>query len=277
MPPETLEATDPMRAFVEAVNHNEPAALATVVRSQAEGAPPVTAKLVVWTDGRVLGSLGPNVDAAVIADARQALREGTSRSFIYPKPTGGRTRRAERTAQFEVYVEVVKPPTLLVVGAGHVGGFVAKLGKLVGMQVAIIDDRPEFANRERFPEADQIICEDFVPAIRSFPIDETTFIVVVTRGHKQDETSVREVINSKAAYIGMIGSRRRAGAVLKLLRDSGVSREALDRVRTPIGLDIGAETPEEIAVSVIGEIIMTRLGGTGRPLSAIEKVAFRDE
>ncbi|MEK7214540.1 MAG: XdhC family protein, partial [Chloroflexota bacterium] len=86
-----------------------------------------------------------------------------------------------------------------------------------------------------------------------------------------------EVVESKAAYIGMIGSRRRAGAVMKLLRDSGIPREALARVRTPIGLDIGAETPEEIAVSVIGEIIMTRLGGTGRPLSQVEKVAFLDE
>ncbi|MEK7217061.1 MAG: XdhC/CoxI family protein, partial [Chloroflexota bacterium] len=246
MSPETPEAAAAMRAFVEAVNRNEPVALATVVRSQAEGAPAPTAKLVVWADGRVMGTLGQTADGAVIADARHALREGTSQSFIYPKPPGARTRRAERAAQFEVYVEVVRPPTRLGVGAGHVGGFVAKLGKMVGMQVAVIDDRSDFANRERFPEADQIICEDFVPALRSFSIDETTFIVVVTRGHKQDETSVREVVESKAAYIGMIGSRRRAGAVMKLLRDSGIPREALARVRTPIGLDIGAETPEEI-------------------------------
>lgn len=271
------ETVDPLRAFVEAVNRNEPVALATVVNRRSAEGPDPTAKMAVWADGRTLGSLGTAVDAEVVPDALAALAKGTSQSFIYPKTGGPRTRRAEQAAEFEVYVEVVKPPTLLVVGAGHVGGFVAKLGKLVGMQVAVIDDRPEFANRERFPEADRIICEDFIPALRAFPIDAGTFVVVVTRGHKQDETSVREVIASEAGYIGMIGSRRRAGAVLKLLRDSGVPRAALERVRTPIGLDIGAETPEEIAVSIVAEIIMTRLGGTGRPLSQVEKVAFLDE
>jgi len=270
------ETLDPLRAFVAAVNRHEAVALATVVSRRDSGGPEPTAKMAVWGDGRTLGSLGAAFDAMVVPDARDALAQGTSQSFIYPKTGGPRTRRAEQQAAFEVYVEVVKPPTLLVVGAGHVGGFVAKLGKLVGMQVAVIDDRPEFANRERFPEADRVICDDFIPALQGFPIDASTFLVVVTRGHKQDETSVRAVIGSKAGYIGMIGSRRRAGAVLKLLRESGVPRAALERVRTPIGLDIGAETPEEIAVAIIAEIIMTRLGGTGRPLSQVEKLAFLD-
>ena len=100
--------------------------------------------------------------------------------------------------------------------------------------------------------------------------------MVVTRGHKQDETSVRAVIDAPAAYIGMIGSKRRAGAVLKLLRESGVSAEALARVRTPIGLDISAETPEEIAVSIIAEIVLTRHGGSGLPMSQVERAAFRE-
>ena len=266
-----------MQAFVAAVNRNEPVALVTAIKSQAEGAPTQGARLVVWGDGRVQGSFGEGFDAAVVEDARQALTLGTSQAFLYPKSPGVRTRRMERAASFETYVEVVRPPTLLVVGGGHIGGFVAKLGKLVGFRVAVMDDRPDFANADRFPDADEIICDDFIPALQRFPINETTYIVVVTRGHKQDETSVRHVVDSPAAYIGMIGSKRRAGAVLKLLRDSGIRREALERVRTPIGLDIGGETPEEIAVSIIAEIIMTRYGGTGRPMSQVERVSFLED
>lgn len=269
MSPETL---DLMQAFVEAVNRNEAVALITVVRSQAPGLPPPSTRIVVWEDGRVLGSFGKKWDDAVLADAHTSLATGFSQAFSYPKTA--RTRRAEQSATFEVYVEVVRPPTLLVVGGGHVGGFVAKLGKMVGFQVAVLDDRPEFANRERFPDADQIICEDFVPALERFPITDSTFVVVVTRGHKQDEISVRTVVSSEAAYIGMIGSKRRASAVMKLLADSGVPRDLLDRVHSPIGLDIHAETPEEIAVSIIAEIIMTRLGGTGASLSKVVPLSY---
>lgn len=272
MSPDT-QPLDLMRAFVEAVNRNEAVALITVVRSQAPDLPLPSARLIAWEDGRVLGSFGKEWDDAVLADARVSLAQGVSQAFIYPK-TSLRSRRAERSATFEVYVEVVRPPTLLVVGGGHVGGFAAKLGKMVGFQVAVLDDRPEFANRERFPDADQIICEDFVPALERFPITDSTYVVVVTRGHKQDEISVRTIVNSEAAYIGMIGSKRRASAVMKLLADSGVPRELLDRVHSPIGLDIHAETPEEIAVSIIAEIIMTRLGGTGAPLSKVVPLSY---
>ncbi|MBI2888160.1 MAG: XdhC family protein [Chloroflexi bacterium] len=266
---------DLLQAFIQAVNRNEAVALVTVVKSQAEGAPPQSAKMVVWGDGRVLGSLGGDFDPAVLEDARQALALGASQSFIYPKASV-RTRRMEEMASFEVYVEVVQPPTLLVVGGGHVGGSVARLAKVAGFQVVVLDDRPDFANREHFPEVDQVICEDFTSALQKFPISETTYIVVVTRGHKHDEAALREVVGSPAAYVGMIGSRRRAGTVLKLLRDSGVPKEALERVRTPIGLDIHAETPEEIAVSIVAELIMTRNGGTGRPLSQVERISFLD-
>ncbi len=264
-----------LQAFSRAVNRSEPVALVTVVRSTAPGGPPPAAKLLLRADGTVMGELpGPHAEA-LLADARAALKAGESGAFVYPKPSA-RTRASEEAAVLEAYVEVVRPPTLLIVGGGHVGGCVARIGKYVGFQVAVLDDRPDFANREKFPDADQIICEDFIPALERFPIDETTYIVVVTRGHKHDEAAVRAVLQSDAAYIGMIGSRRRAGAVMKLIRDSGVPDEALAKVRTPIGLDIGAETPEEIAVSIVGELLTVRLGGTGRPLSQVRSVMFTD-
>ncbi len=263
-----------MQAFAKAVNRSEPVALVTVVRSTTDYAP-AGAKLLLRANGTTLGDLASAFAAEVVADAKRSLALGVSEAFVYPKPRA-RTRRSEESAAFEVYVEVVRPPTLLIVGGGHVGARVAKLAKFVGFQVAVLDDRPDFANAERFPDADQIICEDFIPALERFPIDETTYIVVVTRGHKHDEAAVRTVVTSPAAYIGMIGSRRRAGAVMKLIRDSGVSVETLARVRTPIGLDIGAETPEEIAVSIVGELLTVRLGGSGRPLSDVAGVAFAE-
>lgn len=266
---------DILGSFVDAVNRQEPVALVTVVKSDAPDAPPPGAKLLLWEDGRTLGSLGGSWDAAVLQDAQATLALGQSQSFLYPKASV-RTRQAEISATFQVYVEVVRPPTLLVVGAGHIGASVARLGKLAGFRVAVLDDRPDFANRERLPDVDEVLCEDFVPALQRFPVAEDTYVVVVTRGHKQDEASLRQVLDSQAAYIGMIGSRRRAGAVLKLLQESGVSQEALARIRTPIGLNIRAETPEEIAVSIVAELIMVRRGGTGLPLSQVANVSHRD-
>jgi xanthine dehydrogenase accessory factor len=120
--------------------------------------------------------------------------------------------------------------------------------------------------------ADRVICGDLVEELRRFPIDGATYIVLVSRGHKQDETSLLEVAASDAAYVGMIGSQRRVSTVLTHLARAGVPREALERVHTPIGLDIGAETPEEIAVSIVAELIEVRRGGTGTRLSQLRKV-----
>ncbi|MBI4499093.1 MAG: XdhC family protein [Chloroflexi bacterium] len=264
--------TEELQAFLEAVSRNESVALATVVKNQGGEGPAVGARLVVWADGRTQGSLGnPGLDQEVRQDALEALAAGASVSMIYPKARV-RTRRAEAEALLEVFIEVVQAPQLVVVGAGHIGYFVARLGKMVGFQVTVVDDREDFATAERFPEADQILNTDYTEALRSIDIDENTAFVLVSRGHKQDESALREVVGSEAGYVGMIGSRRRVGAVLKHQHEEGVPLEKLQRVRTPIGLDIGAETPQEIAVSILAELIMTRKGGTGIPMSQKERI-----
>src|SRR3712207_3958227 len=164
-------------------------------------------------------------------------------------------------------VEVVEAPArLVIVGGGHIGRSLCRMGAECGFSVTVIDDRPDYANRERFPEADRVICADFEAALGELPVDHNSYIVLVTRGHKQDELSLRSLVVRPAAYLGMIGSKRRTGAVLQHLADDGFDAEALTRVRTPIGLDIGAETPEEIAVSILAEMIMVRRGGSGRPM-----------
>ncbi len=159
----------------------------------------------------------------------------------------------------DVFVEpILSPPTLYIFGAGHISVSIAKIGNMVGFRVVVIDDRAEFANPERFPEADEILVQDFSVDSLSLKINKSSYIVLVTRGHLSDEVVLEWVVGTEAVYIGMIGSRKKTATVLAHLQSKGVPKELLDRVYSPIGLDICAETPGEIAVSILGEIIKVR-------------------
>jgi xanthine dehydrogenase accessory factor len=174
----------------------------------------------------------------------------------------------EGLPQVSVFFELALPrPTLVVVGAGHVAVPVAEVGRLMDFEVVVIDDRPSFANAARFPTADRILVDDFEAALDTLPITPSTYVVLVTRGHAHDVRSLRRIIEKSAAYIGMIGSRRRVFAVFKLLHEEGVPIETLLRVHAPIGLDIETETPGEIAVSIGAEILKARRGGRAASLS----------
>ncbi|TMB95740.1 MAG: hypothetical protein E6J42_10150, partial [Chloroflexi bacterium] len=196
----------------------------------------------------------------------------------YFSPSGEPLTRldAGSSAAYQVMFEVHESqPRLLIIGGGHIGKALAVIGNLCGFSVEVVDDRPEYANAERFPEADRITRGRFDEVLADYPIDRNTHIVCVTRGHKHDETSLRLVADTPAAFVGMIGSRRRSAAVLQHLREEGVEPSALDRVRTPIGLDIGAETPEEIAVAIMAEIILLRRGGSGAPMREAKRARAR--
>jgi len=162
-----------------------------------------------------------------------------------------------------LFVEPIYPPArLIILGGGHIAVPLASMGKTLGFQVSVVDDRPTFANQTRFPEADQVLCQDFRAAIVSLGIDLNSYVIIVTRGHQHDRTCLEEVLRQQpAAYVGMIGSRRKCAAVLNDLRETGADPMRLAAVYAPIGLDIGAQTPEEIAVSIIAEIIMVRHKG----------------
>lgn len=257
------------RAILAAINGGGTVVTVTIIDAPEGSEPSPGAKMLVRPDGSKVGGLSAGaLDESVAALALAAIpRHATETIYLLPDGSEVRRQDAERLGAFQVLVEVIEPPaTLLVVGAGHIGRSLARFGAEVGMSVAVLDDRPDYADPALIPEADQVICADFEEALADFPINENTYIVMVTRGHKQDELSLRATIRSRAAYVGMIGSRRRTGAVLQHLEDEGVPREVLDRVHTPLGLDIGAETPEEIAISIIAEIIMVRRGGRGGPM-----------
>lgn len=250
--------------LLEAAGGGEPVLLATILEpgptSLEQGA-----KMLVEPGGARSGTLGdPALDDLVAERAPDAFRRHGAET-VYAGSEGLSERTiADATS---IYLEVVESkPVFLVVGAGHIGRALAKLADFLDYHVAVLDDREDFADPELLPEADEVICDDFEEALARYPINANTSIVMVTRGHKQDELSLRRCLGRDAGYIGMIGSKRRTAAVLEHLREEGFDPDDLARVRTPIGLAIGAETPEEIAISIMAEVVMLRRGGDGSPM-----------
>lgn len=235
-------------------------ALVLVVKATGVYATTLGYRALVWLDGASSADLGlGTVGTRIVADARQCLLLRQPQLLTYHEADG----------QLEVFVEVQRrPPTLIIVGAGHVAVPLAQLGKLIDFEVVVLDDRPQYANTKRFPMADRVLAQPFQPTLRDWPIDNDTYIVLVTRGHSHDVACLLEVLDSPARYIGMIGSKRRIKGVFDLLtREQGLNPDKFERVYAPIGLDIGAESPAEIAVGIIAEIINIYRGGRAVSLS----------
>ncbi len=258
-------------AIEAALAGGPPVAVATVVTGGAASLA-AGAKLLVRADGRTLGSLGS-------AEANEALREIAVAAFTaMPRivtgtwylADGAATDRPSQAVEgaAEVMLQLFEAPArLVIVGAGHVGLALATMAELLGYETTVLDDRVEFANRERFPMAHRILVEEVGAALDSLTLDASTAVVLVSRGHRVDEEALRHAVGRGAGYVGMIGSRRRTRTVLDHLAAEGYPAAALEAVSTPVGLDIGAETPEEIAVSILAEMTMVRRGGTGTRMS----------
>jgi xanthine dehydrogenase accessory factor len=271
------DGADELAAGVlRAVADHRPAITATIV-GRSRGMPCTLGEktLIVDQRRRVGGFDFPALEARVIADAAAVVQDARSQVRNYAFEEGNGTGLAT-AGQISVFFDLALPqPTLIVVGAGHVAVPIAQVGRLLDFDVIVVDDRAAFANQERFPSANQIIVEDFETAIDDLPITASTYVVLVTRGHAHDVRALRKIIRKQAAYIGMIGSRRRVYAVFKLLRDEGVPVEDLLRVHAPIGLDIKTETPGEIAVSVGAELLKVRRGGDAASMSDILRPQYR--
>lgn len=255
------EARHPM-ALVVGVSGSPELVGARVVVRQAKGG----AKSLV-------GSFGD----AVLDDGALAL--GTQRLEEHRASTKGLYElKSASGSTVQVYVEVHYPqPDLVIVGAGHIAQPLCSTGALMGFRVIVVDDRPDFATRERFPEAERIVRVDFMDPFADIPIHSTSHIVLVTRGHKYDFECLRHLLKTEVEppYVGMIGSRRRIRAAFSQLQGEGMPKDRLSRVRAPVGLDIGAETPVEIAVAVAAEIVLQWRGGTGVPLAEQERILER--
>ena len=240
--------------------------LARVIQAPDESL--VGVRLLVTAEGAVRRE-GPAVPSAAEPTPELRLIESKATELLARERAPVRTlwyhgdgvwNERKHGAQFGALFEIVRPqPELLICGAGHVGHATARLGVFLDYKVTLVDERAEFACRERVPEpAIELIARPFDEALRDFPVTAVTSIVIVTRGHAQDETCLREVLRSRAGYIGMIGSKRRVGGIFERLLRDGFTREETERVHAPIGLRIGARTPEEIAVAILAEIIAVR-------------------
>jgi xanthine dehydrogenase accessory factor len=241
-----------LKEALKRINKGETIALVTIVETKGSTPREVGAKMLVNKDGLISGTIGGGItEAKVIKKAKEAIKKGEDGLLNYHLTK-------EDAALDEGAICGGDKEEVLIFGAGHIAACVSKLAKTVGFKVTIIDDRKEFANQDRFPEADEIIVEETEKALTHLEITPSTYIIVLTRGHLKDEEVLGSVIKSGAAYIGMIGSREKNATVFQQLTKKGISQEELDKVHTPIGININAQTPEEIAVSIMAEIIQVR-------------------
>jgi xanthine dehydrogenase accessory factor len=251
---------------LEAQEGGEPVALVTVVSAPDQGA--VGKRLVVTADS-LQGTLGPaELDERAVASARECLAEDERGIREIEAPDGA----------WQLYIESQSAlPELLIVGAGHIARPLHRIGAMLGFRVTVADDRPEFADEKWFPEAERVRLLDFSDPFKELDVGPASYIVLVTRGHKYDYDCIHQLLkmDARPAYLGMIGSRRRVRATLEALVADGIDPQRLTDVHAPIGLDIGAETPEEIALAIAAEIVALRRGGSGEKLSGEERVLDR--
>ena len=234
------------------------AAVATIVGTKGSTPREVGAKMLIHEDGKILGTIGGGCMEAEVWQEAMKVIAGDKPKTIHFDLTG---RAAEESGMIcggvmDIYIEPIVPtPRVFIFGGGHISLFVSKMSTMVGFQVVVIDDRPQFANQERFPEAEEVIAEEFPFVLPKLQVNRSTYLVIVTRGHAYDQEVLEWALGKEVKYIGMIGSRKKIQTVYNNLKEKGFTPDQLQRVHAPIGLDIGALTPEEIAVSIVAEMI----------------------
>ncbi len=254
------------QALAELEAKNESAALCTVVRSQGSTPRNSTSKMLVYEDGSFIGTVGGGeLENRVFEVAMEVLINGHAQLIEYKMADPSRGDVGVCGGTVEVFVEpILPPPTIVIIGGGHVGKAVIHLAKWIGFRVILSDDRPEFCNPDDVPGADEYYPVPMEKLTGEFNVTNQTYIVLATRGVATDAPGLPSLLETDAAYIGVIGSRRRWKMTTEKLIEAGVSTESFARVHSPIGLELQAETPEEIAVSIMAEILMLRGGGTGK-------------
>ncbi len=271
---------DILQALLTSLDQREAVALISVTHATGDFAGTVGRHALVWLDKTrtPLGDLGVgDLAEHIYYDARRALLDREHRHLTYHAPStdgnGAPENGARAAGEVKVFVEVqVQPPHLIVVGAGHIAVPLASIASTCDFAVTVLDDRPQYAHPARFPTATRVIAGAFREELGKLRatagFDRHTYIVLVTRGHQHDVDCLLEVMDDPLAYIGMIGSKRRIRAVFELLeKERGIASERFDHVFAPIGLDIGARTPAEIAVCIMAEIINVMRGGPAISMS----------
>ena len=250
-------------AVADALERGEPAALVTIVATTGSTPQRVGAKMLVFADGRCVGTIGGGCyENDAFGKAREAIDHRRPQLVRYELSDDF----AQETGlicggQMEVYIEPIEPsPELYIIGAGHVGFHLGRLAHEVGFRVHVVDDREKFANSERFPNAAEVVAEDIPSWLERTDLPAHAYVVIVTRGHTNDLDALRALAPREVRYLGLIGSRAKVARIYDALLAEGASPETLARVHAPIGLDLGAVTPQEIAVSILAELIAVKHG-----------------
>ncbi|MBI5664223.1 MAG: XdhC family protein [Nitrospirae bacterium] len=244
--------------IVRLKNEGRQCAIATIVQSIGSSPQREGAKMLVRDDGSIMGTLGGGcIEAEVKQASLMAMKNGTPQTFPFEltEKHGGLVCGGKVL----VYIEpVVSEPRLIILGAGHVGKTLSTVARFSGFHVTVTDDRDEYANRKNIPHAHDIIVRDFGNILEQIAVDGNTYIVIATRGHNHDLDALKSALGTEAGYIGLLGSRRKKALLFRTLRDEGFGDDAVNRVITPVGLPIGSVTPEEIAISIMAQIIQHR-------------------
>jgi xanthine dehydrogenase accessory factor len=239
------------------------AALATIIERKGSTPRKDATKMLIYEDGRCTGTIGGGcTEAEVCREALLAIRRGKPQLLRFDL-TGDDAEDGGLICggSMEVYVEPILPdPALVIFGAGHVGRCVADIAKNVGFRILVVDDRVKYANRERFPNADALYVDGWETAFGQLPVNESSYLLIVTRGHQYDLACLRYALKSPAKYIGLMGSRRKIKLFYETLENEGIDPTQFKRVHAPVGIEIGAESPEEIAVSIAAQLIAVRKG-----------------
>lgn len=253
---------DIFERLVEVKKSGTPSALAIVVRTEGSAPRKPGAKMIICQDGSIIGTLGGGgLENAVIKEAKNVIESGRPKiaSFTLDIEKGGLDMMCG--GKVEVYIEPLLPPDKLIIfGAGHITRSLAPMMKKIGFHVIVVDDNPDFLKRDYFPDIEDLHLEDMDAFADKLPPDSNTYIVVLSRGFSRDKAILGGLLKKEFKYIGMIGSKRKLESVINELKQEGIPDEAFIKLKSPVGLDIGAETPEEIAISIAGEIIAVKKG-----------------
>jgi xanthine dehydrogenase accessory factor len=259
-----------LTAAADALKRGEPAALVTVVRSNGSTPQRAGAKMLVFADGRTVGTIGGGCyENDAFWKAREAIKTGRPVLLHYElNDDFAEENGLICGGQMDVHVDPLIPaPDLYILGAGHVGWHLARAAADADFRVHVVDDREKFANRDRFPQAHAVTIEPIDEWVHRSELPPTAYVVIVTRGHQHDLDALRALAARDLRYLGLIGSRAKIARIYDALRAEGLPLECLQRVHAPIGLDIGAVTPAEIAISILAQLIAVRRGVDASPLA----------
>jgi xanthine dehydrogenase accessory factor len=250
--------------MVNLISKGESGVLATIIASKGSAPRKAGAKMLIKKDGTFVGTVGGGgVEKAVMDKVPEVMKSGTPAMVHFDLSGTGRDAAMICGGQVDVFLEPIRNnEKLFLFGAGHISQATTAMAKTMGFEVAVIDPRAEYNNTERFPQADLLVVKEYEAAFPELQVNKDSYIVIYTPGHVLDEKCLRFALTTEACYIGMIGSQKKSLEIKRRIIESGVPKETVERTHTPIGVEIGAETPEEIAISILAEIIKVKRAGT---------------